>query len=47
VKKITTNPQRFVDEKLDGLLLAHPDQLRTAYAEHRAIVRAASPMREG
>ena len=43
MKKIINNPQRFVDEMLDGLLLAHPDQLRAASADHRALVRADSP----
>lgn len=43
MKKIINDPKRFVDEMLDGLLLAHPDQLRAASADCRAIVRADSP----
>jgi len=43
VKKIINDPERFVDEMLDGLLLAHPDQLRAASTDRRAIVRADSP----
>jgi dihydroxyacetone kinase-like protein len=43
VKKIINDPQHFVDEMLDGLLLAHPDQLRSASADRRALVRSDSP----
>ena len=38
-----------IDERLaaagpvDGLLLAHPDELRAAFADHRALVRADAP----
>src|SRR5699024_12225614 len=38
--KIINDPQSFVDETIDGILLAHPDQLRAADADRRAIVRA-------
>lgn len=40
MRKIINNPQDFVDETIDGILLAHPDQLRAADADRRAIVRA-------
>jgi dihydroxyacetone kinase-like protein len=43
VKKLINDPERFVDEMLDGLLLAHPDQLRAASDDRRALVRADSP----
>jgi len=43
MKKLINDPQRFVDEMLDGLLLAHPDQLRAASEDRRALVRADSP----
>lgn len=43
MKKIINDPQSFVDEMLDGLLLAHPDQLRAASEDRRALVRADSP----
>lgn len=40
MRKIINDPQSFVDETIDGILLAHPDQLRAADADRRAIVRA-------
>nr|WP_262425508.1 dihydroxyacetone kinase subunit DhaK [Brachybacterium sp. Z12] len=40
LRKIINAPQDFVDETIDGILLAHPDQLRAADADRRAIVRA-------
>jgi dihydroxyacetone kinase/dihydroxyacetone kinase-like protein len=43
VKKLINDPEKFVDEMLDGLLLAHPDQLRAASEDRRALVRADSP----
>jgi phosphoenolpyruvate---glycerone phosphotransferase subunit DhaK len=43
VKKLINDPEQFVDEMLEGLLLAHPDQLRSASADNRALVRADSP----
>jgi dihydroxyacetone kinase-like protein len=43
VKKLINDPERFVDEMLEGLLLAHPDQLRSASEDNRALVRADSP----
>jgi dihydroxyacetone kinase len=39
VKKIINDPDAFVDEFLDGILRAHPDQLRSASEDGRAIVR--------
>ncbi len=43
MKKLINDPARFVDEMLEGLLLAHPDQLRAASEDKRALVRADSP----
>lgn len=43
MKKIINAPMAFVDEMLEGILLAHPDQLK-ATADPRAIVRADAPV---
>jgi dihydroxyacetone kinase-like protein len=43
VKKLINDPEAFVDEVLDGLLLAHPDQLRAASEDRRSLVRADAP----
>jgi dihydroxyacetone kinase-like protein len=43
VKKLINDPGAFVDEMLDGVLLAHPDQLRAVGADRRSIVRADAP----
>ncbi|MGP9539139.1 dihydroxyacetone kinase family protein [Brachybacterium sp. AOP43-C2-M15] len=40
LRKIINDPEDFVDETIDGILLAHPDRLRAADADRRAIVRA-------
>jgi dihydroxyacetone kinase len=42
VQKILNDPERFVDEMLEGILVAHPSDLRRIGA--RGIVRAASPI---
>lgn len=39
MKKIINDPADFVDEVVDGLLLAHPDELRAASEDRRALVR--------
>lgn len=44
MKKLINEPDAFVDEMLDGLLLAHPDQLRAASDDRRALVRADAPV---
>ena len=44
MKKIINDPGDFVDELLEGLLLAHPDQLRAATEDRRALVRADAPV---
>ncbi len=43
MRKLINNPDDFVDEVLDGILAAHPDQLRSASPDNRALVRADSP----
>lgn len=43
MKKILNDPHAFVDEMLDGLYKAHPDQL-TYSSELRALVRSDSPV---
>jgi dihydroxyacetone kinase-like protein len=40
MKKLINDPARFVDELLEGLLAAHPDQLACAGGDLRCIVRA-------
>lgn len=49
MKKIINDPNAFVDELLDGLLLAHGDRLRAVSSDRRALVRtdAAQPGRVG
>jgi len=44
MKKLINHPDEFVDEMLEGLLLAHPDLLRSATDDHRALVRADAPL---
>ena len=43
MKKIINDPMAFVDETLEGILAAHPDQLKAAN-DPRAIVRADAPV---
>ena len=43
MQKIINNPDTFVEETLEGILLAHPDRLRAA-DNPRAIVRADAPV---
>jgi len=44
VKKIINDPFAFVDEMLEGILLAHPEALRLVGADRRAVVRADAPI---
>ena len=44
MQKILNDPLAFVDEMLDGVVLAHPDQLRLIGEDHRGIVRAVAPV---
>jgi len=45
VKKIINDPFAFVDEMLEGIVLAHPDKLRLVGADRRAVVRADAPVK--
>ena len=44
MKKLINDPEAFVEEMLDGLLLAHPDELRAVSDDRRALVRADAPV---
>ncbi|HVA86507.1 MAG TPA: dihydroxyacetone kinase subunit DhaK [Candidatus Saccharimonadales bacterium] len=44
MKKLINDPNAFVDEMLEGLLAAHPDQLRSVSPDNRALVRADAPV---
>lgn len=44
MKKIINEPESFVDEVIEGILAAHPDQLRAASPDSRAVVRADAPI---
>ena len=44
MKKILNQPGNFVDEMVDGILLAHPDQLKTPGDDRRIMVRADAPV---
>ncbi len=44
MKKLINDPDDFVDEVIDGLLLAHPGQLRSATPDRRVLVRADAPV---
>jgi dihydroxyacetone kinase-like protein len=43
MKKFINEPKEFVDEMLEGILMAHPDQLSYAAGDRRCIVRAGAP----
>jgi dihydroxyacetone kinase len=43
VKKIINQPEQFVDEVIDSLLIAHPGWVKAATADRRALVRADAP----
>ncbi|MDG4768001.1 dihydroxyacetone kinase subunit DhaK [Solwaraspora sp. WMMD406] len=43
MKKLINDPDDFVDEVLDAILLAHPDRLRRVPDQRRALVRADAP----
>ncbi|MFD3686114.1 dihydroxyacetone kinase family protein [Nocardiopsis sp. NPDC058631] len=44
LKKIINRPEDFVDEVTESLLMAHPDRLRAATGDRRALVRADAPV---
>lgn len=45
MKKIINDPNKFVDEYLEGLLLAHPYSLKSVTQDSRALVRADAPIK--
>jgi dihydroxyacetone kinase/dihydroxyacetone kinase-like protein len=44
MKKIINRPDDFVDEFIEGILLAHPDKLKAAGDDNRVLVRADAPV---
>lgn len=44
MKKIINKPENFVDEMIEGILLAHPDKLKTPGEDGRILVRADAPV---
>jgi phosphoenolpyruvate---glycerone phosphotransferase subunit DhaK len=44
MKKILNKPDHFVDEMVEGILLAHPSQLKTPGEDLRIMVRADAPV---
>jgi phosphoenolpyruvate---glycerone phosphotransferase subunit DhaK len=44
MKKIINAPESFVEEVIEGILLAHPDELRSVSEDNRCIVRADAPI---
>jgi dihydroxyacetone kinase/dihydroxyacetone kinase-like protein len=43
MRKIINNPTDFVDEMIDGIILAHPDLVKTPGDDKRVMVRADAP----
>ena len=43
MRKIMNEAEKFVDESLEGIVLAHGDMLRFAEGDHRAVVRSQAP----
>lgn len=43
MQKIINSPENFVDEVLDAILVAHPEQLRLGFNNSRSIVRTDAP----
>ena len=43
MKKFINEPKNFVDDMLEGILMAHPDQLAFAAGDRRCIIRAGAP----
>lgn len=44
MKKIINNPDKFVNEMLEGILAAHPEELKAASPDLRSIIRADAPV---
>jgi dihydroxyacetone kinase-like protein len=45
MKKIINNPDDFVDETVEGILLAHPAELKSVSEDNRALARADAPVK--
>ncbi len=45
MKKIINDPNQFVNEMLEGILLAHPNMLRFTGGDHHCIVRSDAPIK--
>ncbi len=45
MKKFINDPEKFVDDMIEGLLLAHPAKLKSVRADNRALVRADCPVK--
>jgi dihydroxyacetone kinase-like protein len=45
MKKFINDPEKVVDEMLEGLLLAHSDQLKSVRADNRGLARADAPVK--
>ncbi len=45
MKKFINDPKNFVDEMLEGILLAHPGDLSFAAGDRRCVVRAGAPVK--
>lgn len=43
MKKFINDPNHVVDEMLEGLLLAHPDKLKSVRKDNRSLTRKSSP----
>lgn len=44
MRKIINSPEKFVDEMIEGIVLAHPDKVRLASTDPRVLVRADAPV---
>jgi dihydroxyacetone kinase/dihydroxyacetone kinase-like protein len=44
MRKIINDPDRFVDEMIEGIVLAHPEKVRLASEDPRVLVRADAPV---
>ncbi len=44
MQKILNDPLAFVDEMLEGVAVAHPDQVRLVGDDHRGVVRSVAPV---
>lgn len=46
LKKFINKPENVVDDMLEGLLLAHSDQLKSVRSDNRALARADAPVQD-